>query len=104
MNLPVRRATTTTSDVGMHDIDNYLHTFTLTLKVVKKSCLKLFLQFYRLLSFFNPLSAKVKVKVTLCQRVPRLPTSPSLIISQFQLLVVLLSDMFSCMIYRTSGT
>jgi len=35
--------------------------------------------------------AMSKVKVTLCQHAPRLPASPSLITSQFQSLVVLLS-------------
>jgi len=44
------------------------------------------------LNALNPLSAKKykvksKVKVTLCQRAPRLPASPSLITSQFQSLV-----------------
>ena len=44
----------------------------------------------------NPLSAKnwpkSKVKVTFCQRAPRLPTSPSLITLQFEALVVSLLD------------
>jgi len=51
-------------------------------------------------------SKKSKVKVTLYQRPPRLPASPPLTTSQFQSLVVSLSDrnVFSCCIYTTCST
>jgi len=53
--------------------------------------------------FFNPLSAKksLKVKVTLCQRVSRLSTSPFLI--TFQLHSLVLSDMHERVMWHLKG-
>jgi len=50
---------------------------------------------------FNPLTAKVKV--TLCQRAPRLPASPSLLTFHFHSLVVSLSDIVKGRVFMISS-